>query len=65
MNDVMKVLTIIATIFIPLSFLAGVFGMNFKDLPGAEDSNAFTWFLIACGCVAAIMLGFFRWRKWL
>jgi len=65
MNDVMKVLTIIATIFIPLSFLAGVFGMNFKDLPGAEDSNAFTWFLIACGGVAAVMLGFFRWRKWL
>ena len=66
MNDVMKVLTIIATIFIPLSFLAGVFGMNFNDsLPGQDSPNAFMWFLISCGGVAAVMLGVFRWRKWL
>ena len=66
MNDVMKVLTIIATIFIPLSFLAGVFGMNFNDsLPGQDNPNAFMWFLISCGAVAIVMLGVFRWRKWL
>ena len=66
MNDVMKVLTIIATIFIPLSFLAGVFGMNFNDsLPGQDSPNAFMWFLITCGAVAVVMLGIFRWRKWL
>ena len=66
MNDVMRVLTIIATIFIPLSFFAGVFGMNFNDsLPGMESPNAFWWFLLMCGTVAAVMLGIFRWRKWL
>jgi magnesium transporter len=66
MNEVMKVLTIIATIFIPLSFLTGLFGMNFnKSLPGMDDSNAFTWFIVGCGVVAVTMLGVFRWRKWL
>jgi len=66
MNDVMKVLTIIATIFIPLSFLTGLFGMNFTDsLPGQQSPNAFLWFILACGGVVAVMLGFFRWRKWL
>ena len=66
MHDVMKVLTIIATIFIPLSFLAGVFGMNFNSsLPGQESPNAFMWFLVTCGGVAVVMLGVFRWRRWL
>jgi magnesium transporter len=66
MNEVMKVLTIIATIFIPLSFLTGLFGMNFtKSLPGMEDSHAFTWFIVACAVVVMTMLGVFRWRKWI
>jgi magnesium transporter len=66
MNEVMKVLTIIATIFIPLSFLTGLFGMNFnKSLPGMDDSNAFMWFIVGCAAVVATMLGVFRWRKWI
>lgn len=66
MNEVMKVLTIIATIFIPLSFLTGLFGMNFnKSLPGMDDSNSFMWFIIGCAAVVIIMLGVFRWRKWI
>ncbi len=66
MNDVMKVLTIIATIFIPLSFLTGVFGMNFtKSLPGQDDANAFVWFMVGCAVVVATMLGVFKWKKWL
>jgi len=66
MNEVMKVLTIIATIFIRLSFLTGLFGMNFnKSLPGMEDSNAFTWFVVGCVVVVVTMLGVFRWRKWI
>ena len=66
MNDVMKVLTIIATIFIPLSFLTGLFGMNFSDsLPGQESPNAFLWFILSCLAVVSIMLGVFRWKKWI
>jgi magnesium transporter len=66
MNDVMKVLTIIATIFIPLSFLTGVFGMNFTgSLPGQDDGSAFWIFVSVCLLLAGGMLGFFRYKKWL
>ena len=66
MNEVMKVLTIIATIFIPLSFLSGVFGMNFTtSLPGQNDPWSFTIFALACGTLGLGMLGLFWWRKWL
>jgi magnesium transporter len=66
MNSVMKVLTIIATIFIPLSFLTGVFGMNFnRSLPGQEDADAFWIFIGGCLAVAGGMLGFFRWKRWI
>jgi magnesium transporter len=66
MNEVMKVLTIIATIFIPLSFLSGVFGMNFtKSLPGQEDPWSFTIFSVTCGALGLGMLSVFWWRKWL
>jgi magnesium transporter len=66
MNAVMKVLTIIATIFIPLSFFAGVYGMNFKYMPELGWKWAYPagfWvFIIAVVCG---MLVFFRRRKWL
>ncbi len=66
MNDVMKVLTIIATIFIPLSFLTGLFGMNFNEsLPGQDNSAAFTYFIVGCLIVVGTMLGVFRWKKWI
>jgi len=66
MNEVMKVLTIIATIFIPLSFLTGLFGMNFnKSLPGMDDTNSFAWFIGGCVAVVVIMLSVFRWRRWI
>ena len=66
MNEVMKVLTIIATIFIPLSFLSGVFGMNFtSSLPGQEDPWSFTIFSISCAVLGLGMLSVFWWRKWL
>ena len=66
MNDVMKVLTIIATIFIPLSFLTGVFGMNFTgSLPGQDDHDAFWYFVVACVLLAGGMLSFFRYKKWI
>jgi len=66
MNDVMKVLTIIATIFIPLSFLTGIFGMNFEgSLPGQRDGSAFWIFVSGCLLLAGGMLGFFRYKKWI
>jgi magnesium transporter len=66
MNAVMKVLTIIATIFIPLSFFAGVYGMNFKYMPELEWKWAYpVGFWVFIIIVVFSMLLFFRHKKWL
>ncbi len=64
MNETMMTLTIFSAIFIPLSFLAGVFGMNFGYIPGLHSNIAFTYFVISCFIIAGGMLGFFKLRKW-
>ena len=64
MNETMMTLTIFSAIFIPLSFLAGVFGMNFAYIPGLHSNTAFTYFVISCFIIAGGMLGFFKLRKW-
>jgi len=65
MNEVMKVLTIIGTIFIPLTFLAGVYGMNFHYFPELKYSWAYGAFWAVCVVVAVSMLIVFRRRGWL
>jgi magnesium transporter len=63
-NDTVKVLTIIGTIFIPLTFLAGVYGMN-MPIPENESALAYPAFWLACGALAGGMLLWFRRRGWL
>ena len=65
MNAVMKVLTIIATIFMPLTFLAGVYGMNFKHMPELDWPWGYPLILILMAFVAILMLSLFRRKKWL
>jgi magnesium transporter len=65
MNAVMKVLTIIATIFMPLTFLAGVYGMNFKHMPELDWPWGYPLILILMAFVAILMLTLFRRKKWL
>ena len=65
MNQVMKVLTIIATIFIPLTFLAGLYGMNFKYMPELEWHWGYPGVLAIMLSATCFMLYFFRKRKWL
>jgi magnesium transporter len=65
MNQIMKVLTIIGTIFIPLTFLAGVYGMNFKYIPELEQKWAYPAFWAVCIVLAGGMLAWFRKQKWL
>jgi magnesium transporter len=65
MNEVMKVLTIIATIFIPLTFIAGVYGMNFKFMPELEWRGGYFLIVGVMVAVAFVMLIFFRKKKWL
>ena len=65
MNEIMKVLTIIGTIFIPLTFLAGVYGMNFRHFPELSQAWAYPAFWGVCAGLAGVMLWFFRRRNWL
>lgn len=65
MNEIMKVLTIIATLFIPLTFLAGIYGMNFKYMPELEWQFSYPVFWIMVILVFSAMLGWFRHKKWL
>jgi magnesium transporter len=65
MNAVMKVLTIIATIFMPLTFLAGVYGMNFKHMPELDWPWGYPLILLIMAGVAVLMLTLFRRKKWL
>ena len=65
MNEIMKVLTIIATIFIPLTFIAGIYGMNFDNMP--ELHTRYGYFIVM-GIMAVLGLGMFVWfvhKGWL
>jgi magnesium transporter len=65
MNEVMKVLTIIATIFIPLTFIAGVYGMNFENIPELHWRHGY-WYVWLVMLVSGVtLLVFFRRKKWL
>ncbi len=64
-NDVMKVLTIMASIFIPLTFMAGIYGMNFEHMPELKYEYSYTILWIAMGVVAMGMLIFFRRKGWI
>lgn len=65
LNEIMKVLTIIATIFIPLTFIAGVYGMNFKYMPELQWHYGYFMILAFMAGVASVMLLFFKRRKWI
>jgi magnesium transporter len=65
MNAVMKVLTIIATIFIPLTFIAGIYGMNFKFMP---ELNWFWGYPLILGLMLVIFIGmviYFKRKRWI
>ncbi len=65
MNEVMKVLTIIATIFIPLTFIAGVYGMNFAYMPELELTIGYPATLLLMFAVSIMMLFYFRKKRWI
>lgn len=65
MNDVMKVLTIVSTVFIPLSWVAGVYGMNFEFMPEVHWLLGYPFALGVMVVMAVGMLGWFRYRGWL
>jgi len=65
MNNVMKVLTIIATIFIPLTFIAGIYGMNFKYMPELEWRWSYPLVWLVMVLVAVYMVMYFKDKGWL
>lgn len=65
MNDVMKVLTIFTTLFVPLTFVAGVYGMNFEHMPELAWRWSYSVFWLVIVIMGGAMLTLFRRRKWL
>lgn len=65
MNEVMKVLTIVATIFIPLTFIAGIYGMNFENMPELRYHNGYfiAWGVMILMCIGMII--YFKKKKWI
>ena len=65
MNEVMKVLTVISTIFIPLTFLAGVYGMNFKNMPELEWKEGYYIVWAVMLTIGVLLILYFRKRRWI
>ncbi|PHR49242.1 MAG: magnesium and cobalt transport protein CorA [Fluviicola sp.] len=65
MNGIMKLLTIVSTIFIPLTFIAGVYGMNFQHMPELEYRFGYGVAMLVMFVIAVIMVIFFKRKKWL
>lgn len=65
MNEIMKVLTLIATIFIPLTFVVGLYGMNFKHMPEIEWEYGYYAVLVVLAVMVAVILTYYRKKKWI
>ena len=65
LNEVMKVLTIISTLFIPLTFICGIYGMNFENMPELKWQYGYVGVWILMIAIALAMLRYFRGKKWL
>lgn len=65
MNETMRVLTILASFFIPTTFVAGVYGMNFKGMPELTWEYGYVYFWVLEGCIILGLLAWFRRRGWL
>lgn len=64
MNKVMQLLTLISVIFIPLTFLAGIYGMNFENIPELKHENGYFILLCIMALIVVFMILYFRRKKW-
>lgn len=64
-NHIMKVLTIVSAIFIPLTFIVGVYGTNFEILPELHYPHGYTIMWLVMILIAIVQLIYFRWKRWL
>jgi len=63
-KDILRVLTVFSVIMLPLTLISGIFGMN-VPIPHEASQHAFWTIIAAMVAIAAVMLGFFRLRRWL
>ena len=61
----MYLLAMVSAIFLPLSFLTGLFGMNVAGLPGLENPNAFNWLMFMMLAIGGVIMAVFWYKKWL
>lgn len=64
MNEIMKVLTIVSVIFIPLTFIVGVYGMNFDNMPELHYENGYFATMFVMFILVLFMVGYFKFKKW-
>ena len=65
LNQIFRVLTIITVIFVPLSFLAGIYGMNFENMPELRFAGGYHTLLAIMAIIVVLQLWIFRRKKWL
>jgi magnesium transporter len=65
MNQVMQVLTIVSSLFIPMTFVAGIYGMNFEHIPELTWEHGYEYFWVINAVIFIGLLIFFRWKKWI
>ncbi len=65
LNKTMQVLTVVTAIFIPLGFLAGIYGMNFENMPELHSPNGYYWLLGVMTMIASILIFLFKRKRWL
>ncbi|MDH5564381.1 MAG: zinc transporter ZntB [Nitrospirota bacterium] len=65
MNKTMYILTVLAGIFLPITFVTGLLGINVGGIPGSEDPWAFTTVCLTLTAAGLLLVGIFRWLKWL
>jgi zinc transporter len=65
MNKTMYILTVLAGIFLPIPFVTGLLGINVGGTPGSEDPWAFTMVCLTLTSAGLLLVGIFRWLKWL
>ena len=64
-NEVMMVLTVWSTIFLPLTFLTGVYGMNFKYMPELQGKYGYILFWVTAVVITSVMIYYFKKKKWM
>ena len=64
-NSRMYVLSVVAAVFLPLTFVTGLLGMNVAGLPGTENPSGFMFSVVTMVALGVALLGYFKWRGWL